>query len=186
MFVLSVFPYWVGPGFARELGWRGRRMYPGFARGLGWIGRRMYPGFALGLGWRGHLMYPGFARGLGWRGRRMCFSNSDNSSIAVVPARTQTHSFNFLRHVTPNLLPFLVSFMWLLLCFAATAFSVAALTIVFAFQRGFFFFKGPKKVFFQRTTNNFLAYMYIKRPLRHSRNAPQNQNRVQFELRRAI
>ena len=136
MFVLSVFPYWVGPGFARELGWRGRRMYPGFARGLGWIGRRMYPGFARGLGWRGHLMYPGFARGLGWRGRRMCFNNSDNSSIAdsaIVPARTQTHSFNFLRHVTPNLLPFLVSFMWLLLCFAATAFSVAALTIVFAF-----------------------------------------------------
>ena len=82
-------------------------------------------------------MYPGFARGLGWRGRRMCFNNSDNSSIAdsaIVPARTQTHSFNFLRHVTPNLLPFLVSFMWLLLCFAATAFSVAALTIVFAFS----------------------------------------------------
>ena len=138
MFVLSVFPYWVGPGFARELGWRGRRMYPGFARGLGWIGRRMYPGYARGLGWRGHLMYPGFARGLGWRGRRMCFNNSDNSSIAdsaIVPTRTQTHSFNFLRHVTPNLLPFLVSFMWLLLCFAATAFSVGALTIVFAFSR---------------------------------------------------
>ena len=83
-------------------------------------------------------MYPGFARGLGWRGRRMCFNNSDNSSIAdsaIVPARTQTHSFNFLRHVTPNLLPFLVSFMWLLLCFAATAFSVAALTIVFFVRR---------------------------------------------------
>ena len=132
---------WIGrrmyPGFARGLGWRGLRMCPGFARGLGWIGRRMYPGFALGLGWRGHLMYPGFARGLGWRGRRMCFNNSDNSSIAdsaIVPARTQTHSFNFLRHVTPNLLPFLVSFMWLLLCFAATAFSVAALTIVFIFS----------------------------------------------------
>ena len=112
-------------------------MYPGFARGLGWRGHLMHPGFARGLGWKGRRMYPGFARGLGWRGRRMCFNNSDISSIAdsaVVPARTQTHSFNFLRHVTPNLLPFLVSFMWLLLCFAATAFSVAALTIVFAFQ----------------------------------------------------
>ena len=31
----------------------------------------MYPGFARGLGWRGRRMYPGFARGLGWRGRRM-------------------------------------------------------------------------------------------------------------------
>ena len=116
-------------------------MYPGFARGLGWIGRRMYPGFARGLGWRGHLMYPGFARGLGWRGRRMCFNNSDNSSIAdsaIVPARTQTHSFNFLRHVTPNLLPFLVSFMWLLLCFAATAFSVAALNPLFLLFLGVF------------------------------------------------
>ena len=67
-----VFLIGIHPGFARGLGWRGRRMFhPGFARGLGWRGRRMYPGFARGLGWRGRRMYPGFARGLGWRGRRM-------------------------------------------------------------------------------------------------------------------
>ena len=55
-----VFLIGIHHGFARGLGWRGRRMFhPGFARGLGWRGRRVYPGFALGLGWRGRRMKGG-------------------------------------------------------------------------------------------------------------------------------
>ena len=46
--------------------------------------------------------------------------------------------------------------------------------------------RGQKKVFFSTEYKQFLACIYIKGPLWHSRNAPHNQNRVQFELRRAI